>query len=261
MKMQRLISTLVLAGLATQAHATIHAISVSYGAYANITDTNNNVLDSGGNNGSLLTGGTGTGTITGTRSDYNVTTAHQGDSNYSLSVGPSGIASSGSARSRTTYLNGGNSYLGQQTVSGFGGTILFEVDTTEQYFADLTGSVDTYHRAYEPGGPVGSFFNYFRLFAPGTGYLFYSQALNVSDLVNLPFSQEVTLSPGITYSLEFAAASSGVTVNYASSQAGPGAFGETAFTEGFTFAVVPEPGLVAMLPLGLIALRRIRRES
>jgi hypothetical protein len=260
-KNKRLLLAIGLTSVGVSAHAAIIPSSVSYSAYSNLIETiGNSVLDSQGNNGTALAGGTVSANNSGTRSDAGVTTAHLGASTITQAVTPFSLSATGSSSSKTTYLSGGNSFQGQGTVSGFGARIDFTVDSSDLYEVNLTGVINTFHRAYEPFGPAGAFFNYLRLIENGNNFLIFSQSFNSATLANIPFSTTLTLNPGVNYRLEFETASSGVTVNFADSNAGPGAYGETGYNIGYSLAVVPEPGTISVLGLGMLfALRRTRR--
>jgi hypothetical protein len=254
-------AALLLAAAAPGARAALIPVAAGYSSFAQIRDTNNNVIVEDGTGGTLLAGGPSSGTISGTRSDNGVTTQHAGSANHTVAIGPGGISGSGSANSRTTYIGGANEYISQQTVSGFGSTIDFTVNATQQYVATLTGAVTAYHRAYEPDGPAGSFFSVFRLSGNNSpGYLFDNSVLNVPTLTNVPFTQTVTLTPGVAYRLEFSTASTGNTIRYTIPEAGPGEYSETGYTQAFSLTAVPEPGVLpALMGLGAAGMSRARR--
>lgn len=250
---------MLLTGLGSLAHGQILVSSHTYYAVANIIDTNGGVLASNSDSGSLLSGGSVATSITGTRSDYGVTTEHFGESALTAAASGGGISGSGSAHSRTTYVSGGNSFIGQATDSGFGQTVRFMVGSSGLYKANLEGIITTFHHSYEPDGPAGSFFYIFRLYSPVSGYLFNSEVQNSSTLANVPFTQTLTLTTGVEYELTYVGACNGRTVNYASQQAGSGAFGETAFEGSFSLQPVPEPTTIGMVGMGLAAAARRRK--
>lgn len=232
--------------------------SNGFGVVANIINTNTTILQSNQDSSTNAAGGSVSTSITGIRSDYAVTTQHLGEAAGTTVLNSSGFSANFAMHSKTTYLSGGNSFIGQATDSGFGQTIKFKVSSATQFKANLSGIITTAHRAYQPSGPMGSFFLIFRLYGSGVGYLFNSEVQNSGALSNVPFSQMVSLMPGVDYELTLNAACNAGTVNYASNEAGPGAYGETAFNGAYSLQAVPEPATAAFLvvALGAMALRR-----
>ncbi len=261
MKRRTILSVAVFVGCGAVAHGQIVVTSHTYYAYANIINTTTSIITGNSDSGSLIPGGSVGTSITGVRSDNGVTTEHLGESSLNAATNSNGMSGSGYAHSKTTYLSGGNSFISQATDSGFGQTVQFTVASAQTYNASLNATITKFNRAYQPDGPVGSFFYIFRLLKVGQGFLFNYDVQNSLTLPNLPFNQSVLLTPGEQYELSFIGACNGTTINFAVPQAGAGAFGETEFNGSYSLQAVPEPATVLLLGTGLAAVLARRKKA